>query len=470
MEDLEKIILAEGFDVTSRNDCRSRLIHVIARVKRAKPVSPEGQTLAFEIVLAAEARLTDMNQTVAALVAAHRRNSLASSFTNSPLAEAIESIQSTRNNNSPVVNSQNQVATDKHGLRGARRSLLNPAVESFVPSEGVASGGSGQVPVPVEQPQLMSRPPINEMQQVHISESDRSQFTGARPAIGGAAFFDNFRRIERNRLEPSEGRLDRGFLSGAVPVIDVVLLDNFRNHNGRQERDGLPRAEQFGNVAVMNNFRYYNEPHCHEVNIGQPMHRQKFRERDFDNGEDRLYQRDFGRQRRKTVPVHQWKLSYSGDGQGLHLYDFLSEIRMFQRSEGVTEAELLSSVVHLLSGRARMWYRSWFDTFKFWDDLVAGINKEFLPPKYVYKLLNNISNRRQKPTENFAEYLNLILTMFKHLTIPIVDQHTLCIIEDNMLPKYAIATSVIEINSLEQLSNVCRRVDFAYVCSARKIT
>lgn len=47
----------------------------------------------------------------------------------------------------------------------------------------------------------------------------------------------------------------------------------------------------------------------------------------------------------------------------MNLYDFLSEIRIFQRSEGIDDDELMASVVHLLSGRARLWYRAWFDTF-----------------------------------------------------------------------------------------------------------
>lgn len=68
------------------------------------------------------------------------------------------------------------------------------------------------------------------------------------------------------------------------------------------------------------------------------------------------------RSTRRTVPLHQWKLALSGDGHGIHLYDFLSEIQMLKRAEGISDEELLSSIVHLLAGRARLWYRSWYDT------------------------------------------------------------------------------------------------------------
>lgn len=53
-------------------------------------------------------------------------------------------------------------------------------------------------------------------------------------------------------------------------------------------------------------------------------------------------------------------------------------------------------------------------------------------------------------------------SLFKHLSIPINEQHKVCIIEENMLSKYAVATSVLDIGSLDQLSKVCRRVDYAY--------
>lgn len=170
---------------------------------------------------------------------------------------------------------------------------------------------------------------------------------------------------------------------------------------------------------------------------------------------------------RKTVPIHQWRISFSGDGNGLSLHDFLSDLRMLQRSEGVNDAELYASVVHLFAGRARLWYRSWYDTFGCWDELLDALKREFLPPKYDYRLLASISNRRQKQSETFAEYLTIMQSQFNHLAIRVDERHKLGIIEENMLPKYAVAVSTIEIHSLTQLSNICRRIDFA--CSKRDV-
>lgn len=71
---------------------------------------------------------------------------------------------------------------------------------------------------------------------------------------------------------------------------------------------------------------------------------------------------EYGRSQ-KCVPVHQWKVFFSGDGKGLHLYDFLSQISMYKRSEQVSDEEMLASIVHLLNGRARLWYQAEFDLY-----------------------------------------------------------------------------------------------------------
>lgn len=102
-------------------------------------------------------------------------------------------------------------------------------------------------------------------------------------------------------------------------------------------------------------------------------------------------------QPRRTVPVHQWKLSFSGDSKGLHLYDFLSQIELYKCSERVSNAELLAAIVHLLNGPARMWYQSMHGVFRSWEELVAALKNAFLPPNYNYIFLSDISNRFQRP-------------------------------------------------------------------------
>lgn len=149
------------------------------------------------------------------------------------------------------------------------------------------------------------------------------------------------------------------------------------------------------------------------------------------------------------MPIHQWRISFSGDGKGRHLYDFLSQIRLYRESEQVTSNELLSSVVHLFNGRAKLWYQSVHGHYRTWNDLVDAMRNEFLPPGYDFMLLDSISNRLQKPNESASEYMMHMKSLFNCLTVEISEEHMIGIVPICM-------------SSLDQLSSVCRRIDSAY--------
>lgn len=162
------------------------------------------------------------------------------------------------------------------------------------------------------------------------------------------------------------------------------------------------------------------------------------------------------------MPVHQWRIAFSGDGKGLHLYDFLAQISVYQRSERVSNEELLVSIAHLLSGRAKLWFRSVYDRIHTWENFVIALKDEFLPQNYEYMLLSDIANRVQKSNETFAEYITHMKSLFNCLTIPMAEPHKLFLVQKNLLPKYAIGVAPLNICTIEQLSDACRRIDGAH--------
>lgn len=106
----------------------------------------------------------------------------------------------------------------------------------------------------------------------------------------------------------------------------------------------------------------------------------------------------------KSVPINQWQVSFNGEGRGMHLFDFLSQVRMYQRSEMVTDEELLRAMTHLLTGRAKRWYESIYESIGSWNELVEALKREYLPRNYPFTLINDMSNRRQRVNETFGEY------------------------------------------------------------------
>lgn len=170
---------------------------------------------------------------------------------------------------------------------------------------------------------------------------------------------------------------------------------------------------------------------------------------------------------RKSVPINQWKITFSGDGLGLHLYDFLSQVSLFQRSECVADEEMVFSVIHLLSGRAKLWFLSVCDLFGEWADVVQALKREFLPANYDYLLFNDITNRQQQDNESFASYITHMQALFKCLSVPVDESHKLFIVQKNLLPRYALAIAPLELRNLAELNDACRRIDNACALTNR---
>lgn len=172
---------------------------------------------------------------------------------------------------------------------------------------------------------------------------------------------------------------------------------------------------------------------------------------------------------RKTVPISQWKISFSGDGYGLHLYDFLSQVELLQRAENVSNGDMNLQVIHLLSGRARMWYLSCYERFENWGQVVAALKREFLPANYDFHLFGDIANRVQRENETFGEFFTHMLALFKCLSIPLDESYKLFLVQKNLRPKYATAIAPLEIRNLDELNSACRRIDNAASAQGRSI-
>lgn len=128
------------------------------------------------------------------------------------------------------------------------------------------------------------------------------------------------------------------------------------------------------------------------------------------------------------------------------------------------------SLVHLLSGRARQWYASLGDSVDSWQEMKEAMKEEFLPLDYDYHLLNDISNRRQKSTESFGEYITLMKSLFKWLNVPINETHQLFIVKKNLLPRYAMGVAANNLRTIRELSEVCRRIDSATTAASASHT
>lgn len=384
-------------------ECRSRLLHVVDRVNRLSLVEKAEQVIAGDIVQVAEGLLAELERPPPRT---HKRNPVASATTESPLADIIETIQVNRQSPrsshnisggatcNPFVRGEvPDTVQDDLALPPARFSdrFGTPARvfdRPYDASQSIRMGMSrsdlsGRV-LDTGHPQMLEvgndsrsayeahrRPPlVTDQPPPRGLSRDAPDFCGEHYATRPLAsqYYQHNREADPPRpLASAHDQRNRGAvpprpLPSAYDPRDTEPPRPFASaydHRYRGAEPPRPLASEYDDryrgaepprpLASEYDHRY------REVEGPSPRrHDQSFQfEHEYNQHRDHapVSQRF---QQRRTVPVHQWKLSFSGDGNGTHLYDFLAELRMFQRSEGVLDEELFASIVHLLTGRARL--------------------------------------------------------------------------------------------------------------------
>lgn len=165
------------------------------------------------------------------------------------------------------------------------------------------------------------------------------------------------------------------------------------------------------------------------------------------------------RQQNRQVPIHQWKVSFSGDGVGFNFNEFLNRLRILQRSERIDDEDMLYGIIHLLTGRAEMWYHNNYNSFNSFRELVQAMQDEFLPLHFDFAQLSHIENRFQQSSESLGAYVTVMQSLFKTLKRRPSEEHQLYIIQRNMLPRYAHSIAIANVRSYEELGNISKRLE-----------
>lgn len=176
---------------------------------------------------------------------------------------------------------------------------------------------------------------------------------------------------------------------------------------------------------------------------------------------------------RKSVPVNQWKISFSGEERtdsktDLNIHDFLEQVEMFSRAESIPEDELLRQIVHLLQGRARAWYQNVYRQIVSWRHFVNAIKEKFLPLDYHFNLLLEIESRFQRKSEPVGAYINDMELRFRSLPEALPESHQIHIMRKNLLTDYTMQLANVDIRSVRELEDACKRIEGARMMLAAR--
>lgn len=185
-----------------------------------------------------------------------------------------------------------------------------------------------------------------------------------------------------------------------------------------------------------------------------------------DENRNRPHARARHNDRQKTVPINQWRISFSGDANStnkndINLHNFLEQIDMFRRAGRIEEDDLLLQVCHLLNGSARAWFQNVYRDIHTWRAFERAIKAKFLATDYNFSLIAEVENRRQGKTEPVSTFINEMELKFRAMPIPMSDAHKLYIIQRNLLPSFTFTVAAQNPRSIRDLEAICKRLESA---------
>lgn len=174
--------------------------------------------------------------------------------------------------------------------------------------------------------------------------------------------------------------------------------------------------------------------------------------------QDYPQQRDV-RHTRHRNPILSWNLVFTGDGRGLNINNFLTQVHLMARADWVSDRDLFLSAIHLLSGPARNWYVAFERNYRTWVELAAALREQFLPHDSDISLMREVENKFQGMNEPFVLYISDMINLFDHMQVPISDDRKLKIITRNMLPYLRESLALVEIRDVNHLIVLCRKLE-----------
>lgn len=163
---------------------------------------------------------------------------------------------------------------------------------------------------------------------------------------------------------------------------------------------------------------------------------------------------------RKTIPVSQWNLKFSGDGgDTMSLSEFIDRVRFHSKARNVSAEELLYSAYDLFTGSALIWYRANYARFNNWSELERELRGQFLPHEYDFYLWREIEDRTQGVDERFGIYLACVQNLFAKLSDPPSENLRLGVLIRNLQPYYTERLCFRRIATVRELTVLCAEIE-----------
>lgn len=163
--------------------------------------------------------------------------------------------------------------------------------------------------------------------------------------------------------------------------------------------------------------------------------------------------------RTKAIPVHLWKVTFSGEGRKMSDTDvstneFIYRVTVNKRMQGLSDADILSQIGFLLTHSASVWYLASQHRFTSWVSFIEAMRSTFLSPYHAIDAMDEISRRVQGKSETAKSYLYQMMLMFRALPFRVDEGAQTHIIVRNLLPEVQASVGPWRPTSLSQLEAI----------------
>ncbi|XP_055837929.1 uncharacterized protein LOC129906276 [Episyrphus balteatus] len=154
--------------------------------------------------------------------------------------------------------------------------------------------------------------------------------------------------------------------------------------------------------------------------------------------------------------VRKWGLRFDGSGSAL---EFIKRIEELTESYRIQSGDMSRAIPEIFRGTALEWYRINRGGFRSWEDFHQAFLGHFLPIRFVHKLEDEISRKRQGPREKAKDFIRATQYLIhQHPTMRITDN--IDRIYDRLRPEYHLYIRRKDFKTLEELTGLAEEFEF----------
>lgn len=171
----------------------------------------------------------------------------------------------------------------------------------------------------------------------------------------------------------------------------------------------------------------------------------------------------------KSTPVHTLGITFDGDPK--QVMCFIERVEEMAHSRHISKVDLFESASDLFSNKAIFWLRHVKSSVNDWDSLVAKLKSDFLDSDADDDTWRQIRERKQSRQEPVILYIAVMQGLFNRLSYSPAVVTKVKYIKRGLQKEYQQRLALQDINSLEELSQFCKRLEEADVlglCSSSR--